>query len=198
MKYLITLALALSLVGIAKAETLPESLLSCDSNFFSTLYKQRASFNKIMPLSIDKARHAWFSNKNNSQETWFIHPVQVGQLTLSGYWQENSDLKDLGKYYFWGLIIDESPDIVIATLSGVNWKKAGDEYFANTMIKQIGDREWQINTGAASGIAPSKGSLEKLLILDEYKGKSRLLCSLQGSVTQADLLPLRPDLADKK
>lgn len=198
MKYLITLMLALGLVGTAIAETIPESLLRCDSSFFSKLYSQRARFKNVVPLATDKARHAWFVPEKGSETVWFAHPVRTGELTLSGYWSQKSDLEDMGKYYFWGLIIDESSEVVMATLSDVKWQKAGDEYFTNPMIKQSGSYKWQINTGAASGIAPAKGSIEKLAILDAHNGKSRLLCSVQGSVTGEDLLPLRPDLAGDK
>ncbi|UUE10918.1 hypothetical protein NMX13_04840 [Dickeya zeae] len=199
MKSLFALVVAVTTIGTAQAKTLPESLLRCDSNFFSELYSQQSTFKNVVPLTTDKSQHAWFPPpKGGGNMLWFSQPVHVGQLTLSGYWSEKSDLAELGKYYFWGLIIEESPKAVMAALPEANWQKAGDEYISNPMIKRPDDHEWRANTGAASGIAPAKGSIEKLALLDTNNGKTRLLCSVQGSVTQGDLLPLRPDLAGNK
>ncbi|WP_436859176.1 hypothetical protein [Citrobacter tructae] len=194
MKFLLPLVLLMSTVGIARAESLPESLMHCDSRFFSELFSQRATFKHVAPLTTDKAQHAWYAPKDGSEATWFAHPVKTGQVTISGYWQQKSDLEEMGKYYFWGLIIEESPDAVMKALSQANWQKNDDVFIANPMIKSSGTGDWQVNSGAASGIAPAKNSVEKLVLLDELNGKSRLLCSVQGSVTDADLLPLRPDL----
>ncbi|MBX9444507.1 hypothetical protein [Dickeya chrysanthemi] len=199
MKLIFTLVLAVSAIGAVQAKTLPESLLRCDSSFFSELYSQQAKFKNVVPLTTDQARHAWFTApKGNGDMLWFSQPVRVGQLTLSGYWSKKSDLAELGKYYFWGLVIEESPKVVMAALSEANWQKAGDEYISNPMIKRPDDREWQANSSAASGIAPAKGSIEKLALLEVSNGKTKLLCSVQGSVTEGDLLPLRPDLAGNK
>lgn len=198
MKYLMTLVVALSTVSTVKAESLPESLLRCDSRFFSELNIHKAAFKNVVSLSEDKVGHAWFTPKEGNDAVWFTQPVKSGQLTLSGYWSDKSDLGEMGKYYYWGLIFDESPGVVMEKLSNVTWQKAGEEFFANPMIKQSGSHSWQVNNGAASGIAPAKGSVEKLVILDMFNGKSRLLCSVQGNVTAQDLLPLRPDLLGGK
>ena len=194
MKFLLPLVLLVSTMGIAQAESLPGSLMHCDSRFFSELYNQRAAFKQAAPMTTDKAQHAWYAPKDGSEAIWFAHPVNTGQLTISGYWQQKSDLEEMGKYYFWGLIFDESPEAVMQALSQVSWHKNDDVYMTNPMIKLSGTGDWQVNSGAASGIAPAKGSVERLVLLDAFNGKSRLLCSVQGNVTDADLLPLRPDL----
>ena len=194
MKRLLLLLLLVSTMGIAQAESLPGSLMHCDSRFFSELYSQRAVFRQAAPMTTDKAQHAWYAPKDGSEATWFAHPVKAGQLTISGYWQQKSDLEEMGQYYFWGLIFDELPEAVMQALSQVSWHKNDDVYMANPMIKLSGTGDWQVNSGAASGIAPAKGSVERLVLLDVFNGKSRLLCSVQGNVTDADLLPLRPDL----
>ncbi|MFS2222086.1 hypothetical protein [Pantoea sp. B65] len=194
------LPLLLSATGAAGAETLPESLIHCDSRFFSELYIQQSKFKHVAPLTTDSQHHAWFvAPKDRGNTVWFAQPVAVQQLTLSGYYSQQDDLAEMGKYYFWGLVIDQSVEAVIKAMPNVNWKKVNDEYFAVAMIKRPGEQVWQKNETAVSGIAPAKGSVEKLAMLSVRNGKTQLLCSVQGSVTKEVLLPLRPDLiAGKK
>lgn len=201
MKYRIALAFAIGVVGTACADTLPGSLLHCDSRFFGELYNQRISLNHTAPLKTDNAHHAWFISEPGNPVVWFSQPIKSGVLSVSGYWQDKSNLDEMGKYYFWGVLLDDSPEAVMAAFPKVHWQKSGEngEYFANPMIKQAGSNsQWQVNTGSASGIAPAKGSVEKLVLLDTWQGKTRLLCSVQGSVTAEDILPVRPDLEENK
>jgi len=191
--------LVLTTATAAQAQSLSDSLLSCDSHFFSELYAQQAKFKHVAPIATDKQKHAWFvPPKDGGNYVWFAQPVRDDKLTISGYYTSYDDFKDMGEYYFWGLIIDESPEIVMAALSTTQWHKAGDEYFSNPMIKRTGEHEWQINAGAASGIAPAKGAAEKITLLNAYNGKTQLFCSVQGSVTNDELLALRPDLQEAK
>ncbi|MDG0803428.1 hypothetical protein [Pectobacterium polaris] len=187
--------LTLSVMGSVQAESLQESLLHCDNRFFSELYIQQKTFIGSALLKTDNKHHAWFvPPKNGGDVIWFSQPVKSDNLVLSGYFIRQNDLDEMGKYYFWGLIIDGSAAEVAAALSKVNWQKVGDEYFANPMIKRPRDQMWKLNSGAASGIAPAKGSVEKLALLSDSGDKAQLLCSVQGSVTDEILLSLRPDL----
>lgn len=200
MKYAyIILTFALSTANAVNAESLPESLLHCDSRFFSELYVQQHALRQVSPMAADNAHHAWFILPDNKNDTvWFTYPVKAGALSIIGYSVQASDLEEMGKYYYWGLVFSESREAVMAALPGANWQKAGEEYFSNPLIKRASDAGWQPNTGAAGGIAPAKGSVEKLAMLSEINGKSTLLCSVQGSVTAADLKPIRPDLQEQK
>ena len=192
-------ALLMLSAASAAAEPLVESLPGCDSQFFSALYAGQAKFKNAAPLVKDGQHHAWFAPpKNNEEIVWFAQPVRLQQLTLSGYFVQQNDLDEMGKYFYWGWVIEESPQAVVAALPQANWQSAGDGYFASAMIKRPGDSAWQVNSTAVSGIAPAKGSVEKLAILSRNKGKTMLLCSVQGSVTDEILLPLRPDLAGGK
>ncbi|MGY5955684.1 Lipoprotein [Kosakonia sp. BK9b] len=193
---LISLALlALATTATATAQTLPESLLRCDSQFFSELYAQRAALAHTAPLKTDKQGHAWFvAPKEGEDVVWFTQPLKVQQLTISGYFMRTSDGDELGKFYFWGLVFDQPPQAIVSALPNVKWQQDGNNYIVEPMIKRVGDKAWQHNTGAASGIAPGKNSVEKLAMLETSGDKSQLLCTLQGNVTDEDLLPLRPDL----
>ncbi|XTZ39237.1 hypothetical protein ACQYRI_04245 [Salmonella enterica] len=194
MKKMILPCTLMALAISAKAQTLPESLLHCDSRFFSELYTQQIQLKHTAPLETDKQRHAWYAAPKSGETIWFAQPLQLQQLTITGYYQQKSDLQEFGTYYYWGLIFAQSPETVAAALPKANWQKSGESFFLNPMIKRPGDKNWRSNSAAASGIAPAKGSVEKLAILDSSNGKTQLLCSIQGAVTDEDLFSLRPDL----
>ena len=182
----------------AQADSLPQSLIQCDSGFFKEMKAQSKALKEVVPL-VTHNQYAWITPaKDGSETTWFSRPLKMQQLTLSGYYQSQNDLDEMGKYYFWGLIIDESPAVVAAAMPEANWQKDGDDYFASPMIKTPRDKDWTENTTAVGGIAPAKDSVEKLAILSEHNGKSLLTCTVQGAVTNDILLSLRPDLADHK
>lgn len=198
-RVLVFFALLSGAASTAAAKPLTETLLRCDSQFFNALYAEQAKFTHAAPLVKDNQGHAWFAPpKDNAGIVWFAQPVHLQQLTLSGYYTQQSDLDEFGKYFFWGWVIEESPQAVMAALPAAHWQSAGDDYITNAMIKRPGDNAWQVNNTAVGGIAPAKGSVEKLAMLSLTKGKTTLLCSLQGSVTEEILLPLRPDLTGGK
>lgn len=187
--------LTLAASSAATAQTLPESLLHCDSQFFSELYAQRATLTHTAPIKTDKQGHAWFAApKAGDDVVWFTQPLHVQSLTISGYFQRTGDGDELGKFYFWGLVFDQPPQAIVDAMPHVRWHKDGNNYIVDPLIKRVGDKTWQDNSGAASGIAPGKNSVEKLAMLETSGGKTQLLCTIQGNVTDDDLLPLRPDL----
>ncbi|WP_313626127.1 hypothetical protein [Kosakonia sp.] len=187
--------LTLAITGSAKAQTLTESLLRCDSSFFSELYKQRATLAHTAPVVTDKQHHAWFAApKDGSDTVWFSKPLRINQLTISGFDRSQESLGKLGDYYFWGWVIEEPMSAVIAALPDVHWQKVTDGYYANPLIKRAGETTWRVNKTAVSGIAPAADSVEKLAMLEVSEGKTFLRCSIQGKVSKDELLAVRPDL----
>lgn len=83
----------------------------------------------------------------------------------------------------------------MSRLDHLSWKKAGDDYVSQTMIKINPNSDWEDNAQAVSGIAPAKESTEKLLMLSKSKDGTLLLCTVQGNVTPDMLTRLRPDLS---
>lgn len=193
------LLLAFSSITSAAAETLSDSLLHCDSRFFHQLKTQRAELKNSAPLQQNKDI-AWFiPNKKGENITWFSQPVQMQNMNVIGYFEQYSDLKELGKYYYWGFVMDRPAAAVVAAMPQVTWKKSGDDYIANPEIKLQGNHDWQDNSTAVSGIAPATDSTEKLAILsDDGAGKSHMLCSIQGNITDEMLYLVRPDMAERK
>ncbi|MFP1871566.1 hypothetical protein ACLEDV_06315 [Lonsdalea quercina] len=181
------------------ANTLTQSLVRCDTTFFSEIYHQRAKLNRVAPLTIDKHFQAWFKAPiDGNGTTWFAQPLQELNLTLSGYFLQTSDLNEInyGKYYYWGLVFKETPEEVMSRLDHLTWSKTGDDYVSRAMIKSDANSTWEKNAQAVSGIAPAKESAEKLLMLTKGKEGTLLLCSVQGNITPDMLKTLRPDLSD--
>lgn len=179
------------------ANTLTQSLTSCDTTFFNEIYHQRSALSRVAPLTVDHHSHAWFKAPVEGNSTvWFAQPLHELNLTLSGYYLQTSNLNeiDYGKYYYWGLIFKESPEEVMSKLDHLTWIKAGDDHISQAMIKADPKSAWENNAQAVSGIAPAKESTEKLLMLSKSKEGTLLLCSIQGYVTPDMLTTLRPDL----
>jgi len=184
----------------ALAASFSESLASCEPSFFKNLYSQRAALPKTVKLTQDDQHGlAWLPVQDRrDSDTAFQHfnPVVDDQgLRLTSYYDRVMDLDQQGIYYFWGFEIDASREEVMAKLPQANWQEAGEYFISRPRIKLDANSPWQDNPAAASGIAPAAGSAEKLLMLSVEDGKTRLLCSLQGSVDKSLLQQERPDVA---
>ncbi|MEE1924734.1 hypothetical protein V0R50_23205 [Pseudomonas sp. 148P] len=186
--------------GNALATGLSESLVSCEPSFFKNLYAQRAELAKTVKLARDDQHGvAWLPVQDRREfDSAFQHftpAVDDQGLRLTSYYDRVMDLGKQGIYYFWGFEIDASREQVMARLPEANWQEAGEYFISRPRIKLDANSAWQDNLAAASGIAPAAGSAEKLLMLSVEDGKTRLLCSLQGSVDAHLLQQERPDVA---
>ncbi len=194
-----TIGLLLGMTGATLpvyAKTLTQSLTQCDTTFFSEIYRQRSALSRVAPLTVER-HYAWFKAPANGNGTlWFAQPLHELNLTVMGYFLQTSNLDEInyGKYYYWGLVVKESPEEVKSRLDRLSWSKSDEGYLSQAMIKATPESAWEINRQAVSGIAPAKESTEKLLMLDKGKDGTLLLCSVQGNVTADMLATLRPDL----
>lgn len=198
-KPLLTLFLGLCASG-ATAANLTESLTQCQPAFFKTLYSQRGELARVVKVAQDDKRGlAWVpvADRRETQTALqpFSKPLADQGLRLSGYYDRVFDLGKMGTYYFWGFEVDASREAVMAALPNAGWQEAGEYFISRPQIKLSADAPWQDNLAAASGIAPAPGSAEKILMLSLEEGKTRLLCSLQGSVDARLLQQERPDMA---
>ena len=106
----------------------------------------------------------------------------------------------MGKYYFWGFIIDNDINQIKETLNFIDWKNMEDNllYIANPMIRNINDEihVWNENTGTVVGVKtiPAPDTTEKLLLLEKGANMNLLICSIQGIVTVELLKQERPDI----
>lgn len=196
-----TLALLFSMgASNALAAGLTDSLVQCEPSFFKNLYAQRVELSRLTKLGQDDQHAvAWLSvadrSKTDTATQHFSKPVDDKGLQLTGYYDRIFDLGQEGTYYFWGFETDASREAVMARLPQAGWQEAGEYFISKPQIKPASDTKWHANPAAASGIAPAPGSAEKLLMLSTEDGKTRLLCSLQGSVDSSLLQQERPDIS---
>lgn len=195
------LALLLSLcASTSMAANLTEGLTQCQPAFFKTLYSQRGELARVVKVAQDDKRGlAWVPVADRRETATaiqpFSKPLDDKGLRLTGYYDRVFDLGEQGTYYFWGFEVDASREAVMAALPQAGWQEAGEYFVSRPQIKLSADAPWQDNPAAASGIAPAPGSAEKILMLSIEEGKTRLLCSLQGSVDARLLHQERPDMA---
>ena len=113
-------------VASAQASTLTESLSRCDASFFQEIYHQKNKLNVLAPLTIGKNHLAWFKSPANANDRiWFTQPLEELNLTISGYYLQTSDLEEIndGKFYYWGMILQNSPQEVMNALNHLKWLK---------------------------------------------------------------------------
>jgi len=182
---------------LAGASTLTQALLACEPVFFHELDQHRDALEPVVALGHD-SQIAWIAVPDRSAEdrasTFFSRPVADGPLHLSGFFDHYSHLGAAGSYYYWGFYINESLEQIMATTPQAHWVHSGTEYASNPLIKFSSREPWQANATAVSGIAPARGSIEKLVLLEQRKGRSLLTCSVQGSVDGVVMDEERPDL----
>ena len=181
-----------------------QSLTLCNPNFFKEVYANKSELQKYTNILTFDKNKAYISVENrtdtNKNYTYFKIPMTYKNLTIKGYYDSAMDLGKLGKYYFWGFIIDNDINQIKETLNFIDWKNTGDNlmYFANPMIRNIDDEihVWNKNTGTVVGVktVPAPGTTEKLLLLEKYANMNLLLCSIQGTVTVELLKQERPDI----
>ncbi|MBP5103784.1 hypothetical protein [Pseudomonas protegens] len=196
---LLALLLGLS-AGAAQAASLSQSLMECQPSFFKALYQQRAELGQVVKLAENQRQGiAWIpvAERRDSATALmaFSRPLLDQGLPLSAYYDRQFDLGEQGTFHFWGFEIDASREAVMAALPQAGWQETGEYFVSRPQIKLNAATPWQDNPAAASGIAPAPGSAEKILMLSQEDGKTRLLCSLQGTVDQPLLEQERPDLA---
>lgn len=185
--------------GASQAAGIAEGLLHCQPSFFKNLHAHPGDLARQVKLAKDDNNAlAWIPvadrNKTEGALQPFARPVDDNGLPLTAWYDRTFDLGEQGTYYFWGFEIGASREAVMAKLPQAQWEEAGEYFISRPQIKARGSDAWQDNPGAASGIAPAAGSAEKLLMLSVEEGKTRLLCSLQGSVDAALLHQERPDI----
>ncbi len=201
---------ALTLTALPASAQIAEQTLreftACNGSFFRAL-AQDAAAGQAWPALERKGEIAWIKVRDRKStpenQLDFASPVTVGGLKLLGYFDEISDLQQLGRYYYWGFIVEGSVEEVIGklrpmTVNANRLRPAGPDY-ARTEVK-IGSSDWlAFNMG--SGSVPRKNTIERALIIEGMENNvhaTRVSCSLQGAVTAMVLMTERPDLAGEK
>lgn len=191
---------------IASADKVPliESLALCSPEFFKDVYASKDELQAHTNIEVFNQNQAYIPVENRADTTknyiYFKTPILYKNLKIIGYYDSAMNLDKMGKYYFWGFIIDNDIDQIKDALNFLNWKNMEDNllYIANPMIRNINDdiQVWRKNTGAVVGVKtiPAPNTTEKLLLLEKGDNMRLLICSIQGVVTQELLKQERPDI----
>ncbi|UNM18134.1 hypothetical protein K0P33_21650 [Pseudomonas sp. ArH3a] len=173
----------------------------CDASFFSSLNTHRDAWQAYAPLKQEK-NFTWIAVKNRADRKADQVPVSappIAGLKLLSYADEVADLGPLGRYYYWGFIVDGGVDEVAQRLAPLLEQpgslQKGDKEYTRSELK-VGNG-WQ-SIKPQPGKAPGTRQVERVLIV-EPQGKqgtqSRVSCSVQGGVNAGLLALLRPDIA---
>ncbi|MCO6553878.1 MAG: hypothetical protein J6572_02630 [Gilliamella sp.] len=191
---------------IASADKVPliDSLMLCNSDFFKEVYSNKNELEEYTNIKVFNKNQANIVIENRSDITknyvYFKTPMTYKNLTIIGYYDSAMDLGKMGKYYFWGFIIDNDINQIKDALNFVDWKNMEDNllYIANPKIRNINDdlQTWHKNTGTVVGVKtiPAPDTTEKLLLLEKSPNMNLLICSIQGIVTSELLKQERPDI----
>lgn len=199
------LASALLLPAIVQANDKPlvdtlSAFTQCDASFFSSLHTHRSAWEALVPLKHEK-NASWIAVENRAQEAKDIVPIQgtpqVAGMKLLSYFDQSADLDELGYYLFWGFIVDGKPDQVAQQLAPLlkhpEHLQALGPTFVRSELRQ--GNSWQVIQPLKG--APGNARLERVLLLEPdhaQRGRTRLSCSLQGTVDKAAFAEVRPDI----
>lgn len=193
-----------TLTAHAGKQPLIESFILCDPNFFTAVYNNKNEIQKFTNVQTIDEKLAYFPVSSRFDSTknfiYFSTPIIYKNLTIKGYYDSAMDLGKIGKYYFWGFIIDNDINKIKNTLSTLNWKIMEDNqlYIANPKIRNINEdiQVWHDNRGTVVGVKtiPAPNTAEKLLLLEKNANLTLLMCSIQGAVSSELLKHERPDI----
>lgn len=174
----------------------------CDAAFFASLHTHAATWQNHASLAQGK-NISWISVRNralaNANSQPLLDAPQVGGLTLLSYFDTFDDLAELGRYLFWGFIVDGPKEQVARGLRPYiarqeQLQSVNDSY---VRAEERLDGRWE-SVAPEPGKVPGTRVLERVLILEPYEDaprtQTRVSCTLQGAVDGPVLEELRPDI----
>lgn len=190
--------------ALADKQPLIETFVLCNPNFFSTIYNNKDELQQFTNIQTVDENLAYIQVTNRVDASknflYFSTPFKYKDLTIKGYYDSAMDLGRIGKYYFWGFIIDNDIKQIKNTLNFLKWKNMEDNqlYIANPKIRNINEdvQVWHDNNGTVIGVktVPAPNTTEKLLLLEKGANMTLLICSIQGVVSSELLKRERPDI----
>lgn len=197
--------IVLTAAHAAEPLELVSALSHCDEKLFSAVYRQRTDLEKITPIREGRENRAYIQVPDRSGElnnvVKFTAPYSDGKLSLTGYFDDISNLFSSGRYYSWGFFIqgtieDVKRQLTPAILDGTRMRRDGELYVRSELWKDGG---WRPDDSLAGGVAPAHGTVERVFRIEnappDFPGAVRVGCSLQGSVTAELLRTARPDVS---
>lgn len=203
-----SLFLFCSFFALADNRSIVESLTSCNPDFFNSIYTNKEELQKLANVTVFNKNQAYIPVENRTDNeknyVYFKKSFNYKNLKVVGYYDSAMDLGRIGKYFFWGFIIENDITQIKTTLDFLEWKDMEDNllYIANPMIRHINDdiKVWKNNTGTFVGVktVPAPETTEKLLLIEKGTNMNLLICSIQGVVSAELLKQERPDIQQIK
>ncbi|MDF7670379.1 hypothetical protein PT276_04045 [Orbaceae bacterium ESL0721] len=181
-----------------------KSFVLCKSDFFNKLYENRDILEKHTTIKLINSNQAYIPVTNRTDNSknyrYFDQPMRYKDLTINGYYDSAMDHGKVGRYYFWGFILDNDPEQIKNSFNFLNWKEIEENkvYIANAKIHYISSdlNSWQDNENVEVGVKtiPAPDTTEKLLLIEKTPTMTLLICSVQGVVPPELLAIERPDI----
>lgn len=175
---------------------------SCDASMFMTLRREATAWKSLTTLD-NLGNYSRIKVKNRSvphdNHIDFAEPPTVAGLKLLSFFDETSDLNDLGLYYFWGFVVPGKVDEVAQKLKPLvahgELIRNDDGTYVRAEIRTP-DSRW-IPLAGSSAIPTGNRKIERVLLIEpfeEHPDQVRVSCSLQGDINAAALIEGRPDI----
>lgn len=204
-KVMAILALLVCTTPVMAEDSVPSNMIKefsrCDANFFKYLNKHADYFKTALPVKKSNGvGHFIVKDRfvKNSASVDFKKKIVVNQLSASSYFEDYSDMGSMGKYYYWGFMIDSSNvEEVKEQLSGYIYdssrlQKDGGVY-ARTEVKVLSSPWVRIR---ASNGPVGLSRVERMFAIEANpeNDQVRVFCSIQGGVNADVLKEIRPDM----
>jgi hypothetical protein len=176
----------------------------CDSSFFKLLGKTPLLLGPGVEVAMNGVAAAPkvadpLAEKGRDQT--FAKPIDVAGMRLAGWHNEVSYDATAGAFIWWGFDVEGSTDAAATAINRLlqpaqRVLKIQGSDWARSENRRIGDPLDEWRRGGENGTVTARGTVERALTIEtnERTGRTKLYCTLQGSVTPPLLDRERPDL----
>lgn len=186
-----------------KLDSSVAALTACDASFFQTLHQEKEAWKKHANIETVNAI-SWIKTTNRKQDNGNVYkfkaPIKAQGLTLTHFIDESSSIGENADFYYWGFkvtgTVDETAEQLKKFMVASERLRKVDDSYVRTELK-IGKMPW-LQAKLESGKIPRALTVERVLLIEADESQpntSKVLCSIQGSITADVLQEIRPDIA---
>ncbi len=170
----------------------------CNHQFFEQLYDEEHRHPDLKRINSRKIAHFLVEDRENSDKSRndFREKFALFPYGILGYYDSVTDLSefDMGRYYFWGIVLEATPEQVSNYLNNFDWKREGRMYYTGNEIYNPVTSTWEKKADDDDRVFPEVGTEKMLYIQKLGRKQSMIVCSVQGEVPEELLKRVRPDL----
>ena len=178
-----------------------DSFFNCDNSFFHQLKDNVEDFSVYSDLNV-KDEIAYIPVNDISSDNDFTYtfrqPINYRGLVLTSYINKYINTYTLGKYYYWGFIVNNSISDIQNKFEQFSWQPFSENTFITNSQRfdnQKQNKGWENYPYSFDGVAPRANTTEKMIYLEKINdNQTYLLCSLQGDITKDILYSIHPDM----